>query len=213
MPWLMCTTGSPTFSSDRSLISALTSLTCSCLRRRRVVGVVANSSVSVISWTGCVESIQKKPLASGAAVIAYFSSPAQNSARSLTDGGSILWSRSCSSRLSRRPSLSATSSTRWGVLVRCASSRAIGSCVPRSTLTSGSGRAKSTGSAPRTDSTACGLVRPKKSSAVRKISPGGSSGRSGSCCRKRCLSLVSVQKRWMASSTSPCKARPAVSPR
>jgi hypothetical protein len=50
MPWLMCTTGSPTFSSDRSLISASTSLTCSCLRRRRACGVLAKSSVSVTNW-------------------------------------------------------------------------------------------------------------------------------------------------------------------
>ena len=38
------TTGSPILSSDRSLMSALTSLACSCLRRRRVAGAVAKSS-------------------------------------------------------------------------------------------------------------------------------------------------------------------------
>ena len=40
----------PTFSSLRSLISASTLLTCSCLRRLRAVGVVAKSSVSVTNW-------------------------------------------------------------------------------------------------------------------------------------------------------------------
>src|SRR5450755_4252402 len=47
MPWLTCTTGSPTFSSERSLMSALTSLVCSWRRRRRALGAVAKSSVSV----------------------------------------------------------------------------------------------------------------------------------------------------------------------
>ncbi len=47
MPWLTWTTGSPTLSSERSLISALTSLVCSWRRRRRAPGAIANSSVSV----------------------------------------------------------------------------------------------------------------------------------------------------------------------
>ncbi len=121
MPWLTCTTGSPTFSSDRSLISALTSLTCSCLRRRRAVGEVANSSVSVTNWIAlpACGSCQKKPTASGAAVMAKRSSPASNSASVATEGGSMRLSRSSSSRLSRRPSLSATMSTRCAVLPTC----------------------------------------------------------------------------------------------
>ena len=100
MPWFRCTTGSPTFSSDRSLISASTLLTCSCLRRRRACGVVAKSSVSVMNCTEMphpagragrpprrrVRLSQWKPSASGAAAMATFSSPARNSAKRVDAG-------------------------------------------------------------------------------------------------------------------------------
>src|SRR5947207_1909991 len=46
MPCCVCTTGSPMFSSDKSLMRASTSLTCSCFLRRLAVGAAANSSVS-----------------------------------------------------------------------------------------------------------------------------------------------------------------------
>jgi H+/Cl- antiporter ClcA len=111
---------SPIFSSDRSLISASTLLVCSCLRRRRACGVLANSSVSVMNSIArsSAGSCHRKPVDSAAAVIATFSSPASNSCSDATLGGSMRWSRSSSSRLSRRPSLSATSSTRCGVCSR-----------------------------------------------------------------------------------------------
>ena len=215
MPWLMCTTGSPTFSSDRSLISALTSLTCSCLRRRRAVGEVANSSVSVTNWmaTPLSGSNQKKPCASGATAIAKCSSPAMNSASEPTVGGSMRLSRSSSSRLSRRPSLSATISTRCGVVPTCSCSRCSGSCAPRSALRSGSGRAQGVSSWPRSASVACGAVCTKNSSGFRNRASGGRIGRSRSCCRKRWRSRVSTQKRLSASSTSPCKTSAASAPR
>ena len=201
MPWLTCTTGSPTFSSDRSLISASTLLVCSCLRLRRACGVVANSSVSVMNCrlsagaasSGETRSSQWKPAARGDAAMATRSSPSMNACSESTLGTSMRWSRSISSRLSRRPSLSATSSTRAGVWRRWASSACSGSVAPRSTLTSGRGRAHSTGSLPRRDSVECGCVSVKKSSGRRNKASGGRRGRSGSCCRKRWRSRVSDQ--------------------
>ena len=117
MPCAACTTGSPSLSSDRSLINASTLLTCSWpRRRRRGVVPVANSSFSVMNWIvrACAASgsNQKKPSLIGAAVIATFSSLASNSASVPTLIGSMAWSRSMSSSVSRRPSLSATSRTR-----------------------------------------------------------------------------------------------------
>jgi hypothetical protein len=112
MPCALCTTGSPTLSSLRSLISASTSLTCSCFLRRRVVGPAANSSVSVTK--SMPPSTQAKPLASAAVAMPVFSSLAWNSASESKAGGFRPLARRKSSRLSRRPSLSASSSTRCG---------------------------------------------------------------------------------------------------
>ena len=81
MPWLTWTTGSPTLSSERSLISALTSLVCSWRRRRRAPGAIANSSVSVTNSIVRASSMPApsrraaKPCASGATAIAKRSSP------------------------------------------------------------------------------------------------------------------------------------------
>ena len=67
-----------------------------------------------------------------------------------TLGGSMRLSRSSSSRLSRRPSLSATSSTRCGVARDVvAAARASGSGAPRSTLRSGSGAGPGIGASSR----------------------------------------------------------------
>ncbi len=97
MPWALCTTGSPTLSSLRSLISASTSLTCSCFLRRRVVGPAANSSVSVTkSMPG---STQPNPTVSGATAMPSFSSLASNSASESKAGGEMLLARKKSSRL------------------------------------------------------------------------------------------------------------------
>ena len=72
MPCALCTTGSPTFSSDKSLISASTSLTCSCFLRLRAVGLVANNSVSVTK--SMPSSSALKPMASAAVAMPIFSS-------------------------------------------------------------------------------------------------------------------------------------------
>ncbi len=216
MPWLVCTTGSPTCSSDKSLINASTSLTASWRRRRRRAGVAAKSSVSVMNVIdGASSRFHTKPRASGVAAIATGSSLPSNSASADTLGTWMRWSRSSSSRLSRRPSLSAINSTR----VVCESIRppsaASGSCEPRSTLTSGAGAAHAwaaTASAPvggRSARVACAPVSAKNSSARRKIASGGRIGRSGSCCRKRWRSRVSAQKRPIAASRSPCNTSAA----
>ena len=65
------TTGSPTFSSDKSLISASTSLTCSCFLRRRVTAPAANSSVSVTK--SMPSASQLKPTFSPEVAIPIFS--------------------------------------------------------------------------------------------------------------------------------------------
>ncbi|MNT03413.1 hypothetical protein D3C72_1379470 [compost metagenome] len=125
-------------SSDRSLISASTSLTCSCfLLRRRVVGAVANSSVSVTKSIAC--SRHAKPEASAAVAMPIFSSPeASNSASESKAGGFTPLARRKSSRLSRRPSLSAMSSTRCGVAAMWAFRPTSGSSAPRTTAKGGS---------------------------------------------------------------------------
>ena len=185
-------------SSDRSLMSALTSLVCSWPRRLRVPGVVAKSSVSVTNSIVAASLplpssvCQAKPCASGATAMAKRSSADMNSASDETIGGSMRLSRSNSSRLSRRPSLSATISTRCAVPATCDCRRCNGSGAPRSTLRSGSDRAQpSCAASPRTTSCACRLQAAKNSSGFRNSASGGRIGRSRSCCRKRWRSRVS----------------------
>ncbi|MNL51324.1 hypothetical protein D3C87_1744140 [compost metagenome] len=119
-------------SSAKSLIRASTSLTCSCFLRRRVVGPAANSSVSVTK--SIPSSIQLKPTLSPAVAMPTFSvvSP-WNSASESNAGGFTPLARKKSSRVSRRPALSASSSTRCCVLRMCACKRASGSSAPRNT--------------------------------------------------------------------------------
>ena len=137
MPWALCTTGSPTLSSDKSLISASTSLTCSCFLRLRVVTPAANNSVSVTK--SMPASNQWKPEFKAAVAMPIFSSLARNSCRSSKAGGLTPLARKKSSKLSRRPALSARIKTRLAVFRMCACSLPKGSSAPRTTVRSGNG--------------------------------------------------------------------------
>ena len=213
MPWLTCTTGSPTFSSERSLISALTSLVCSWrFRRRRArrhreeLGL--GDELDRPRVAGGVGRATAKPCASGATAIAKRSSPASNSASVATLGGSIRLSRSSSSRLSRRPSLSATmqDAMRRRRDVALQPLERLG----RAAVDAQVGQRRSpmrrrSSSAPRTQRAAPASPQAvKNSSGFRNSASGASSGRSRSCWKKRWRSRVSAQKRCSASSTSPC---------
>ncbi len=146
MPWLTWTTGSPTLSSDRSLISALTSLVCSWRRRRRAPGAIANSSVSVTN-----------------SIVRASSSPAPSDARRSPARAARRRSRSARRRPRTRPAwrrsadrcgcrAAARAGSRAGLRSRRRSGRGAasprrgsagacsGSGAPRSTLRSGRAR-------------------------------------------------------------------------
>ena len=135
MPWLLCTTGSPTCNSDKSLMSDSTSLTASCLRRRRTLGLAANSSVSVTK--SMPSSFQANPVCRLLVAIPKGSVLCTNSAKLSKLGGLTPPVLKKSSRLSRRPSLSANTSTRCVLRVWRFCRRAKGLGEPRSTVRSG----------------------------------------------------------------------------
>jgi len=142
MPCWLCTTGSPSCSSLRSLINASTSLTCSCFLRRRVPGWLAKSSVSVTksmplgALPGCTHA---KPLAKAAVARPMGAGLAWKSAKDSNSGGLRPLARKKSSKVARRPSLSASSSARRGLRARCALRRSSGSSAARWAARSGSG--------------------------------------------------------------------------
>ena len=147
MPWLTCTTGSPTLSSDRSLISALTSLTGSCLRRR-APRRGANSSVSVTnSMRRVVFARQTKPCGQRRRRRSRsFSSPDSNSASERHAGRLDAGCRAAARAGSRAGPRSRRPSARGAAcrdVVAAAGARV--RCAPRSTLRSGSGRAQCIG--------------------------------------------------------------------
>ena len=141
MPWALCTTGSPTCSSDKSLISDSTSLTASCLRLRLALGLAAKSSVSVTK--SMASSVQAKPVCKPLVAMPKGSVLCTNSASESKLGGLTPPALRKSSRLSRLPSLSANTKTRCELWRWRACSRAKGVSEPRSTVTSGSGCAQS----------------------------------------------------------------------
>ena len=83
--------------------------------------------------------------------------------------------------------------------------------APRLTLMSGQRARRSTGSLPRPQRHGV-RVGEAKNSLLRKISPGGRMGGQGRANQAVAVA-VSAQKRWMASSTSPCRTTVASLPR
>ena len=140
MPCALCTTGSPTLSSDKSLIRASTSLTCSCFFLLRAAGAMANSSVSVMK--SIPVSSQLNPTCKCEVQIPIFSCDFSKSCKDSKTTGLSLLALKKSKRLSRRPSLSANMSNRWAVFLAYSSSRSSGSVAPRITIKSGSDWAK-----------------------------------------------------------------------
>ncbi len=147
MPWLACTTGSPTLSSDRSLISASTSLACSWLapparagRRREQLGL-GDELERRASRSRALPGEAARPAAPTA--IAKRSSPASKSASEATAGGSM---PAVAQQLEQAlaPAL-ALGDDQHAVRRRCDVVLQRGAAArraPRSTLRSGSGRAQ-----------------------------------------------------------------------
>ena len=214
MPWLTCTTGSPTFSSDRSLISASTSLTCSCLRapaRGRRGGEELGLGDELDRACRRPARARRSPRPAARRRSRTVSSPASNSAsdrdaRRLDAGG-----RAAARAGSRAGLRSRRRSARGAASCRRASAAAAAARARRGRR---SGRAAAAPSRPaplpRSASVrSARCVSVKNSSGCRNSSSGGRIGRSRSCCRKRWRSRVSVQKRFSASSTSPCSTSAA----
>ena len=140
MPCALWTTGSPTLSSDKSLIRASTSLTCSCFFLLRAAGAIANSSVSVMK--SMPVSNQLNPTCRCEVAIPIFSWDFSKSCKESKTTGLSSLALKKSKRLSRRPSLSAKMSKRWAVFLAYSSSRSSGSVAPRITIKSGKDCAK-----------------------------------------------------------------------
>jgi hypothetical protein len=160
------------------LISASTLLVCSCLRRRRVsargeqlaLGDELQRPLRLVPE----EARRQRRGGDGHLLVA-----GQEVGQRLDGGTWILWSRSSSSRLAPAFAL-AHQQHAVGRAVQVLFQRRQRLVAPRLTLTSGSGRAQSTGSLPRTDSTACGCVArrtPPRSGRSRRAAGWAARGR------------------------------------
>ena len=159
MPWLMCTTGSPTFNSDKVLDQRV-DVADLFLFAFAAGGRAGGEELGFGDELNAGFDPLRKPTASGATAIAKRSSLASNSASDATVGGSMRLSRSSSSRLSRRPSLSATISTRSFEVPTCTCSflQRLGRAALDAQVGKRAGpgvRQRRPSSAPRTDSAAC----------------------------------------------------------
>jgi hypothetical protein len=215
MPWLTCTTGSPIFSSERSLISASTLETCSCLRRRRTCGVAAKSSVSVMNWIGAPAAgvVQTKPAASGAAVIAMRSSPGlELGQRGHAGHVDAVVAQQIEQALAPALALGHQQhAVRRGAQVLLEGVQRLGGGAVDADVGQRARPVQLAAAAQR--QRGMRLRQREELLGRRKRSCGASSGRSRSCCRKRWRSRVSAQKRSSAGSISPCSTSVAAAPR
>ena len=178
----MCTTGAPSRSSVRFLITASLAVSPRLSRRRRCMTRWPNSGLSAIRARP--GSSSSRPSSSGAMVIARRSLPVMKSAQPSTVCGRSFSRSSSSSSTSRRPADSAVNNTRPGNWSRKLASSARGWLALASIARLGSARAgkrsrPTPGSRSSVLTTTRGhcLSRAKQSSTGRNSSAGGSSGR------------------------------------